>query len=315
MLAAQTRSGLDETTHEGAVAVVSADGSLVASSGDIDQPFYLRSACKPFQAVVAQECGADLGPLQLALAAASHDGDPVHVALVATMLGDLGLAESDLHCPPSEPLSERAAHRYRAEGQGERRSLWNNCSGKHAAWLRACQAQGWPVDRYLAPDHPIQVLVTELVTELGRFPASPVGVDGCGAPVHRTTTRAMALLYARLATEPRLKEVYAAMHRYPALVSGVGNGDAAISINLNAAAKRGAAGCIGVAIEGRLGVAVKSWDGIHEVANSAAIATLAELGEVPHVAAGRLGALARPRVLGGGRVVGELEPRVSLQWA
>jgi L-asparaginase II len=105
------------------------------------------------------------------------------------------------------------------------------------------------------------------------------------------------------------------MHRYPALVSGVGNGDAAISINLNAAAKRGAAGCIGVAIEGRLGVAVKSWDGIHEVANSAAIATLAELGEVPHVAAGRLGALARPRVLGGGRVVGELEPRVSLQWA
>jgi L-asparaginase II len=125
----------------------------------------------------------------------------------------------------------------------------------------------------------------------------------------------MALLYARLATEPRLKDVYAAMHRYPALVSGVGNGDAAISINLNAAAKRGAAGCIGVAIEGRLGVAVKSWDGINEVADSAAIATLAELGEVPHVAASRLGALARPRVLGGGRVVGELEPRVSLQWA
>jgi L-asparaginase II len=315
VLAAQTRSGLDETTHDGAVAVVSADGSLVASSGDIDQPFYLRSACKPFQAVVAQECGADLDSLQMALATASHDGEPVHVALVAKMLGDAGLAETDLHCPPSEPLSGTAARRYRAEGLGERRALWNNCSGKHAAWLRACQAQGWSVDGYLAPHHPIQVLVTELVTELGRFPSSPVGVDGCGAPVQRTTTRAMALLYARLATEPRLKDVYAAMHRYPALVSGVGNGDAAISINLNAAAKRGAAGCIGVAIEGRLGVAVKSWDGINEVADSAAIATLAELGEVPHVAASRLGSLARPRVLGGGRVVGELEPRVSLQWA
>lgn len=294
--------------------MVSADGSLVVSSGDIDQPFYLRSACKPFQAVVSQECGAGLEPMQLAMAAASHDGDPVHIALVEKMLGDAGIDESDLGCPPSEPLSEAAAVRYRAEGLGEPRPLWHNCSGKHAAWLRACQAQGWPLDGYLAPDHPIQALVTDLVTELGRFPASPVGVDGCGAPVHRTSTRAMALLYARLAAEPRFREVFTAMHRYPALVSGVGNGDAAISINLNAAAKRGAAGCIGVAIEGRFGVAVKSWDGIQEVAHSAAIATLAALGEVTPVAEDRLEALARPRVLGGGRVVGELEPRVSLQW-
>jgi L-asparaginase II len=315
VLAAQTRSGLDETTHDGAVAVVSADGSLVASTGDIDQPFYIRSAGKPFQAVVSQECGAGLDPLQLAMAAASHDGDPVHVALVAKMLDEAGLDESDLRCPPGRPLSEAAAHRYRADGQGEERALWNNCSGKHAAWLRACQAQGWPIHGYLAPDHPIQVLVTDLVTELGGFPASPVGVDGCGAPVHRTTTRVMALLYARLASESRLRDVYAAMHRYPALVSGVGNGDAAISINLNAVAKRGAAGCIGVAVEGRLGVAVKSWDGINAVAQSAAISTLAALGEVPVVAEDRLEALLRPGVLGGGEMVGELEPRVSLQWA
>jgi L-asparaginase II len=315
VLAAQTRSGLDETTHDGAVAVVSADGSLVASTGDIDQPFYIRSAGKPFQAVIAQECGAGLDSLQLAMASASHDGDPVHVALVAKMLDDAGLGEPDLRCPAIGPLSEAAANRYRATGQGEQRALWNNCSGKHAAWLRACQARGWPLDGYLAPDHPIQILVTDLVTELGSFPASPVGVDGCGAPVHRTTTRAMALLYARLASEPRLRDVYVAMHRYPALVSGVGNGDAAISSNLNAAAKRGAAGCIGVAVEGRLGVAVKSWDGINAVAQSAAISTLVALGEVPLVAQDRLEALARPGVLGGGQMVGELEPRVSLQWA
>jgi L-asparaginase II len=314
VLAAQTRSGLDETAHDGAVAVVSGDGSLVASSGDIDQPFYLRSACKPFQAVVSQECGAGLDPLQLAMAASSHDGDPIHVALVEKMLGEAGLDESDLGCPPSGPLSTAAGERYRERGLGESRALWNNCSGKHAAWLRACQAQGWPVDGYLAPDHPLQVMVTDLVTELGRHPASPVGVDGCGAPVQRTSTRAMALLYAGLATKPRLRDVYVAMHRYPALVSGVANGDAAISINLNAAAKRGAAGCIGVAIEGRLGIAVKSWDGKQEVAHSAAIATLAALGELSPVANDRLSPWARPSVWGGGRVVGELEPRVSLQW-
>jgi L-asparaginase II len=305
--------------HDGAVAVVAPDGTLIASSGDIDQAFFLRSASKPFQALASQESGAEMGLLQLAVAAGSHVGDPVHVALVHDMLTGAGLDESDLRCPPSRPLSvaaaARAAARNREDGRDELRAVWNNCSGKHAGWLRACRAQGWPIDRYLDPDHPVQVLITDLVADLGGFPAGPIGVDGCGAPVHRTTTRAMALLYARLGSESRLREVFTAMHRYPALASGVGNGDAAVSTNLNAAAKRGAAGCIGVAIGGRLGVAVKSWDGIQEVADSAAIATLEALGEVPRVAGERLDPLTRPRVLGGGQVVGGLEPRVSLQWA
>jgi L-asparaginase II len=153
------------------------------------------------------------------------------------------------------------------------------------------------------------------VAELGGFEVSPVGVDGCGAPVLRTTTRVMALLYARLATQPRFEEVFTAMHRYPALVSGTGKGDAVVATALNAVAKRGAAGCLGVAIEGRLGIAVKSWDGIEEIATSAMIATLAALGELPAHAAGLLTPLARPKVLGGGQAVGELEPRVELRWA
>ena len=51
-----------------------------------------------------------------------------------------------------------------------------------------------------------------------------------------------------------------------------------------------------------------------EVADSAAIATLSELGELPRVLLDRLAPLARPTVLGGGRPVGELEPRVELKW-
>ena len=306
-----------ETIHDGAVAVVSADGALVAHSGDIDQPFFLRSAAKPYQALASQEHGAGLGPLELALASASHDGHPVHVALVESMLAGVGLGEPDLQCPPSWPLSAEAETRLRVEiGSGaEPRRIWHDCSGKHAGWLRACQSQGWPIDGYLAPDHPLQVFITDLIADLSGFSGTPVGVDGCGAPVHRTTTRAMATLYARLASLPRLREVFEAMHRYPALVSGTGNGDASIASALNAAAKRGAAGCIGVALDRRLGVAVKSWDGIQEVADAAAIATLAGLGELPRVAGDRLGPLARPAVLGGGRPVGELEPRVELQWA
>jgi L-asparaginase II len=104
------------------------------------------------------------------------------------------------------------------------------------------------------------------------------------------------------------------MHRYPALVSGAGNGDAALAISLDLAAKRGAAGCLGVAIDGRLGIAVKSWDGLEEIATTAMIATLAAVGELPTHAAHVLAPLARPQVLGGGRPVGELEPRVELRW-
>ena len=315
MLAARTRSGLVETVHSGAVAVVAVDGNLVASIGDIDQPFFLRSASKPFQALIAQQEGAGLDSQQMALAAGSHDGEPVHVAIVEAMLGGMGLDPSHLQCPPGWPLSKAAATRYRDQGREAPERVWHNCSGKHAAWLRASQARGWPLDNYLSPGHPVQEKITELVGELGQYPATPVGVDGCGAPVHRTTTRAMAILYARLASLPMLREVFTAMHRYPALVSGSGNGDSEIATALNAAAKRGAAGCLGVALDGRLGIAVKAWDGIQEVAESAMVATLAALGELPRHGAERLAPLARPEVLGGGRSVGELEPRVELQWA
>jgi L-asparaginase II len=315
LLAARTRSGLVETIHDGAVAVVSSDGALLASTGDIDQSFFLRSAAKPFQAFVAQEEGAALKPEELALAAASHDGEPVHVALVESMLTGAGLDPSALGCPPGWPLSETATSRLRGEGWNRANRVWHNCSGKHAAWLRACQAQGWAIDGYLSPDHPMQRRIIDEVSELGGFDVSPVGVDGCGAPVLRTTTRVMALLYARLATRPGFEEVFTAMHRYPALVSGAGNGDASLAIALNAVAKRGAAGCLGVGIAGRVGIAVKSWDGTQEVATCAMIATLAAVGELPAHASGLLAPLARPQVLGGGRWVGELEPRVELRWA
>lgn len=314
LLAAKTRSGLVETTHEGAVAVVSADGRLVASSGDIDRPFYLRSAAKPFQAFVAQDSGAALAPTRLALAAASHDGEPVHLAVVESMLTEVGLTPQHLKCPPAWPLSTGSQQRLAAAGHRGPRPIWSNCSGKHAAWLRACVLNDWPLDSYLDPGHVLQKRIIELVGELGEWSVEPVGVDGCGAPVLRTTTRVMALLYARLASSPLLDEVFATMHRYPALVSGSGNGDARIAIALDAVAKRGAEGCLGVALRNRLGVAAKSWDGLQPVAEVAAIAVLDALGALPGFAREQLAVVARPAVLGGGEVVGGLEPRVELQW-
>ena len=303
-----------ETYHEGAVAVMSPDGELIARCGDIDRPFFLRSAAKPFQAAISQQEGAGLLPAELALATASHDGHPTHVAIVESMLGSVDLDASHLGCPPSWPLSVEAGRRYQALGFTDPRREWHNCSGKHAAWLRACVARDWLLEGYLSPEHPLQAKVIDYVSELGGFAVTPVGVDGCGAPVLRTTTRVMALLYARLADLSELRQVYTSMHRYPALVSGTGNGDASITTAIDAVAKRGAGGCIGVAIGRQLGVAVKAWDGAQEVAESALVSTLIALGMLPRYASQVLASVARPPVLGGGRQVGELEPRVQLEW-
>jgi L-asparaginase II len=314
LLAAKTRSGLVETLHDGAVAVTSADGNLIAWSGDIDRPFFLRSAAKPFQAAAAQESGALLRPLELALASGSHDGCPVHVALVESMLHAVGLGESDLLCPPDWPLSPEAGRLLAREGHLLPRRIWHNCSGKHAAWLRAAQAQGWPIEGYLEPGHPIQRRILELVSDLGQYRADPVGVDGCGAPVLRTTTRAMSLLFARLSSEVDLRPVFTAMHRYPALVSGTGNGDSSIAVAINAAAKRGAEGCIGVSVENRLGVAAKSWDGLGLPAEVGVVAALNAVGELSGFASGQLALVGRPRIMGGSEEVGEVEQLVDLQW-
>lgn len=197
-------------------------------------------------------------------------------------------------------------------GAGAKRRIWHNCSGKHAGFLRACVSRGWPLDSYLSPDHPLQRRVIEFVSDLGGYRAEPVGVDGCGAPVLRATARSMATLFARLATEPSLGEVFTAMHRYPALVGNYDEGDSSIAIAVNVAAKGGAQGCIGLAVDQRLGIAVKSWDGLGEIATIGAIATLDALGELTPTAKSALDELARPRVLGGGWVVGVTESRVAL---
>jgi L-asparaginase II len=312
LLASRVRSRLEETYHTGAVAVLGRNGSLLAYAGDIDTSFYLRSSAKPFQAFISQESGAKLEPLELAMASASHRGHPVHVALVESMLEKAGLDESALQCPEAWPLSPDAARRLHLGGESRPRRIWHNCSGKHAGFLRACVGSGWPIESYLAPDHPLQRRIIEFVSELGGHPVVPVGVDGCGAPVLRTTTRAMSLLFSHLAFDHSLRGVFEAMHRYPSLIGSNGEGDSTIAMSLNAAAKGGAQGCIGVALEGRLGVAVKSWDGLGDIANAGAVAALDELGELTLTARSALAGIARPAVLGGGMRVGEATPRLEL---
>lgn len=313
MLAEEVRSGLVETVHDGAVAVVAASGELIAFYGEVDRPFYFRSSAKPFQATVAQACGAGLVREQLALACASHDGQPVQVALVESILAKAGLTADNLGNPPDWPLARSAEQRLLAGGAAVPKRLWHNCSGKHAAMLAATVASGWDPANYLDRSHPLQVRITEMMKDVAGE-VDPIGVDGCGAPVFATTARAMARAYARLSTATEFQETFDAMHAFPALVSGVGNVDAAIATQLDSVAKRGAAGVLGISLRGRAGLAVKVWSGSGLVAGLAGVAALDQMGALTPYARERLERHSHPVVKGGGRPVGRFEPRLELRW-
>lgn len=302
ILAEVERSGLVEERHGGAVAVSDDAGRVVATLGDVDRPFFIRSAAKPFQALACLDAGLDLADLQLAIACASHSGDPVHIALVDAILVDAGLGEPDLRCPPARPLPA-ADRRLAAAGDVAPARRYHNCSGKHAAMLAACVTAGWETDTYTDPGHPLQKRIREVVGDATGVEPGPPGVDGCGAPVWRVTTVGLARAYSRLASDDRLIRIRQVMARYPMIVSGEGRADGLIGRWMGAPAKAGAAGCIGVAMAGH-GVASKAWSGSGAVAGVGAVEALRWMGVLVPSLADALEDVARPRVLGGGQVVG-----------
>src|ERR1700712_3141668 len=171
------RSGFHESSHFGSVVIVDSDGSLLHSRGDVDAPIFPRSSSKPFQAVAILRAGAMLEGADLALSAASHSGEPMHVQRALDMLARVSLAEDDLGCPPALPLNEVARNEVIASGGAPRR-IFMNCSGKHAGMLSACVEQGWDTRSYLGFDHPLQRSVHDQIARLADERPAAVGIDG-----------------------------------------------------------------------------------------------------------------------------------------
>ena len=286
VVAEVVRSGFAESRHRGAVAGLAADGRQVISVGQTDVPFLPRSANKPLQATAMLRCGLNLDGELLALAAASHSGEDFHVDGVRKILSGAGLSEDDLRCPASWPMDTPTTYRLIARGEPMSR-IRMNCSGKHAAMLATCAANGWPTASYLDPGHPLQQAIRHTVEELAGQRSTATAVDGCGAPLFALTLAGLARAFRTLvlaAPGTPERRVADAMRAYPEWTSGTDRDERLL---MNAVPglllKSGAEGVDAFALGDGHGVragAVKIDDGAPRARTPVTVAVLRRLGAV-----------------------------------
>lgn len=277
------RGGAVESTHRGAWAVVDADGDVVASAGDIDRPIFPRSAVKLLQALPLVESGAaeryGLNDEQLAIACASHNGEPRHVAVAASMLAAAGVDDAALECGAHWPYRDVVQREMAAAGHTPT-ALHNNCSGKHAGFVcLGCLLAGDEEKRaflsgYVKPEHPVMREVGDAIEAATgwRLADAPRGTDGCSIPTYAIPLRHLALAFARAGSGIGLREgraraakrLMAAVTAEPFMVGGSGRFDTRIIERLGERVfcKVGAEGVFCAAFpKAGLGVAVKMDDG------------------------------------------------------
>ncbi|GAB3277340.1 asparaginase [Actinocorallia lasiicapitis] len=287
-----------ESRHRGTAVALNADGTIRAQLGPIDAPIFPRSTVKPFQVEAMLGLGLGLSGELLALAASSHSGEPFQIAGVEKILGEAGLTEKALQCPPDWPMDPEAARALVRDGGG-RSPLYMNCSGKHAAMLLTCVRNGWPTEGYLDRDHPLQRAIRETIARYTGGPISIIGTDGCGAPLYAVTPLGLARGFHALTSGP----VVEAMRAHPVWTSGTDRDEFKVSQAVpGLLLKCGAEGVDAFVLpDGRSGV-VKIEDGAMRARTPVTVALLHALG----VAAPELTALATTPLYGGREIVGSI---------
>lgn len=238
ILAETIRGNWVENRHRGAYVVVDADGTIIASAGDIERPIFPRSAIKSMQALPIFQRHAE-GKFhhteeELALACASHHGEDAHVATANGLLTRIGLSAADLECGAHMPTNPAARDALRAAG-ADPSPLHNNCSGKHSGMLSVALAMGIPTAGYVTREHDVQKAVRAAVEAVigESFTEDRCGTDGCSIPTFAAPLRAFAYGFARMATGKGLSEelgngarrLFDAATSHPHLVAGTGHPD------------------------------------------------------------------------------------------
>jgi L-asparaginase II len=305
------RGGVVEGVHYGSVVVLGPDDEVLLRLGDPEAACYPRSALKPVQAVAMVRAGLPLDGALLSLTAASHSGEERHLAGVRRILDLAGLTEADLRNVPDLPYDPAVRDDWVREGRPPSR-LAQNCSGKHAAMLYTAALNGWSLDDYLDPAHPLQQAIAEIAEDLTGQRVARVTVDGCGAPLFAVSLHGLARAAARIASAPPGTPealVADAMREHPELASGSRRDVAALMRAVpGLLAKDGFEG-VGVAAlpDGRA-VAVKIADGADRARVPVTAAALTLAGVDPALVASFTAA----PLLGGGRPVGCVRPAPAL---
>lgn len=275
------RGGIVESRHHGRVVALDAAGAVVLAVGDVNAPLLPRSSLKPLQATGMVDAGLDVPLDCLALACASHSGQPRHVSVVRRLLSSAGLDEAALDNTSDMPIDAGVRRSMTRAGMGKDR-LHQNCSGKHAAMLATCVAAGWPTEGYRSPEHPVQTAIADAVSRLAGEPIAGVTVDGCGAPVFALSLLGLARAFAAVATSPETTAAGRcadAMRADPWLVGGTGRDVTELMTALpGLIAKEGAEGVYAVALPDGRAVAVKVDDGASRARLPAVVASLRRLG-------------------------------------
>ena len=293
------RGEIVESFHRGAFAIVDAAGTVLRQGGDIERPVYARSAVKGLQALPLVASGAadrfGLSDEELALACASHGGQPEHVATAQSMLAKAGLDADVLECGVHWPSNDQAARALAASGQAPC-ALHNNCSGKHSGFACLGALMAGDAERargllrgYVEPEHPVmREISASLESATGmRVADAPRATDGCSIPTFGFPLRALAHAFARFGTgagltperaraAARLRKAVAAA---PLMVAGTGRLDTRLMTHFGARVfcKVGAEGVYCAALpELGLGLALKMDDGNTARAAEVAVVALIE---------------------------------------
>ena len=310
------RSGFVEGHHYGSLVALAADGSVAWRVGDVEAPVLPRSCNKPIQALGMVRAGLDLPPELLALACASHSGEPIHLDAVRRVLAGAGLDETALQTPLDYPLDDEERDAVLRAGGG-RTSLQMNCSGKHAAMLATCVVRGWDTATYLSPDHPLQQGIRATFAELTGEPVVVDAVDGCGAPLLSTSLVGLATAFRRIAlgvdgagrSDDGAARIAAAIRAHPEMVSGTRRDERALLTAIpGAIGKAGAESCYVVALPDGRAFALKTDDGAARVRPVLMAAALVRSGvdREPGVDGEAVRRTGESVLLGGGKPVGEI---------
>lgn len=323
------RGAIVESGHRGAVAVFDADGKPFLEIGDTTRPVFPRSAVKAIQALPLVESGtADaygFGDRELALACASHSGEPAHVELARAMLTKAGLDETALECGAHWPSSHDAEIALARTGRVPN-PLHNNCSGKHSGFLCTCVHTGIDHHGYVKAGHAQQEMVRDAMQAVtgASHGAEDWATDGCSIPTYAVPLRSFALGFARMATgrgfaperAKAAKRLLSACMAEPFLVAGTGKADVAL---MQAApgrifVKTGAEGVYCAAVpELGLGIALKCDDGAGRAAEAMIATVLAKLLRTDAALAATLTEQANPAIASRiGAKVGALRPTAAL---